>query len=85
MEFQPERWAEPSAEMVRDFVPFSVGSRQCVAKNLAVEELGMAILRVVEGDVLGGARANGEKIVFWEWFNTAVRGRVDVSWPEEGK
>ena len=82
MKFEPERWAKPSAEMLRDFVPFSVGSRQCLAKNLATAELGMAVMRLADEDVLRGATAaQGERIVFHEWFNTAIKGnRVDVWW-----
>ncbi|KAL8713669.1 MAG: hypothetical protein Q9220_002195 [cf. Caloplaca sp. 1 TL-2023] len=91
MAFAPERWLQqqqPSLEMQRDFVPFSVGSRGCLAKNLSFVELGVAVLKTVdEGGLLQGVRAKGE-VVFREWFNTAVEGdRVDVVWERdrEGK
>lgn len=79
--FRPERWLKPSAEMQRDFVPFSVGIRQCIARNLAMAELFMAVKKVVESDVLMGARPAQDKIEVWEWFNVAVKGnKIELSW-----
>ncbi|KAL8667965.1 MAG: hypothetical protein Q9168_007166 [Polycauliona sp. 1 TL-2023] len=81
--FQPERWANPSSEMQRDLVPFSVGIRQCIAKNLATAELFMAVKQVVESDVLRGAQPLEDKIETYEWFNMAIKGnRIDVVWPQ---
>ncbi|KAL8988430.1 MAG: hypothetical protein Q9169_008555 [Polycauliona sp. 2 TL-2023] len=80
--FRPERWANPSQEMQRDFIPFSVGIRQCIAKNLATAELFMAVQQVVESDVLRGAKPVVDKIETYEWFNMAIKGnRIDLVWP----
>lgn len=84
--FKPERWLEsdgysPSAEMQRDFIPFGLGARQCIARNLAMTELVLAAKAIVESNVLGGARAVGEKIEIREWFNSKVKGeRIELSW-----
>ncbi|KAL9586004.1 MAG: hypothetical protein Q9203_004017 [Teloschistes exilis] len=79
--FQPERWLKASAEMQRDFIPFSVGIRQCIARNLAMAELFMAVKKVVESDVLRGARPAQDKIEVWEWFNVAVKGnKIELLW-----
>ncbi|KAL8660288.1 MAG: hypothetical protein Q9202_006699 [Teloschistes flavicans] len=79
--FRPERWLKASAEMQRDFIPFSVGIRQCIARNLAMAELSMAVKKVVESDVLRGAKPAQDKLEVWEWFNTSVKGnRIDLVW-----
>ncbi|KAL8769064.1 MAG: hypothetical protein Q9209_004850 [Squamulea sp. 1 TL-2023] len=80
--FQPDRWAEPTAEMQRDLAPFSLGIRQCIAKNLATMELFMAIKQVAESDVLRGAKPVADEIDVHGWFNTVIKGnRVDLVWP----
>ncbi|KAL9582302.1 MAG: hypothetical protein Q9212_003373 [Teloschistes hypoglaucus] len=79
--FRPERWLKPSAEMQRDFIPFSVGIRQCIAKSLAMAELTLAVKKVVESDILRDARPAQDKIEVWEWFNVAVKGnRIELLW-----
>ncbi|KAL8863147.1 MAG: hypothetical protein Q9178_000522 [Gyalolechia marmorata] len=82
--FRPERWAKPSREMERDLIPFSVGLRQCIARNLATAELFMAVKQVAESDVLRGAKSVVDKIETYEWFNLRIKGnRVDLVWPED--
>ncbi|CCM04277.1 uncharacterized protein FIBRA_06448 [Fibroporia radiculosa] len=60
-EFVPERWidmgAEPKAEMMRAFAPFSIGPRACIGRNLAIMQLHIMVATifrrysfVVEGD-----------------------------------
>lgn len=79
--FKPERWIEPSEEMMRDAIPFGLGSRQCIARNLATVELYCAIARIVEADILGGAKTLKDKIEILEWFNSKVIGeRIDLIW-----
>jgi cytochrome P450 len=79
--FMPERWIEPSEEMVRDAIPFGLGSRQCIARNLATVELFCAVERVAKKDVLKGARTDKDKIEILEWFNSKVVGeRIDLVW-----
>lgn len=81
--FDPDRWSTASdtqlEKMNRDLIPFSVGSRQCIARNLAMTELYAAGAAIVEVGALGGASCVRDKIEIFEWFNARVKGkRVDV-------
>lgn len=68
-------------EMKRDLVPFSVGIRRCIAKNLATAELYMAVEKIVESDILRGAKVVQDKVEVWEWFNVAVKGnKIELIW-----
>ncbi|EXJ93954.1 hypothetical protein A1O1_02347 [Capronia coronata CBS 617.96] len=79
--FKPERWFEPSEEMLRDAIPFGLGARQCIARNLATVELFCAVERVVRADVLKGVKAVKDKVEILEWFNSKVVGeRIDLVW-----
>ncbi|OAP64649.1 hypothetical protein AYL99_00621 [Fonsecaea erecta] len=79
--FRPERWLDPSDEMLRDAIPFGLGSRQCIARNLATVELYCAVARVVEADILRGAQTLTPNIKILEWFNSKVVGeRIDLVW-----
>ncbi|KIW29214.1 uncharacterized protein PV07_05041 [Cladophialophora immunda] len=79
--FRPERWLDPSDEMLRDAIPFGLGSRQCIARNLATVELYAAVARVAEADVLRGAKTLTPNIEILEWFNSKVVGeRIDLAW-----
>lgn len=85
-EFKPERWLEsPPAlldRMNRDHIPFSLGSRGCIARNLAMMELNVTSAAVLESGVLDEARAVGERIEILEWFNSKVRGeRIEIEYP----
>ncbi|OCL15308.1 cytochrome P450 [Glonium stellatum] len=80
-EFIPERWLDPTPEMLRDHIPFGLGSRACIARNLATVELFLAVDGIVRADILKGAKAVGEKIEILEWFNSRVVGeRVEIAW-----
>lgn len=85
-EFRPERWiieAQPEHldKMNRDFIPFSLGSRACIARNLAMMELNLACAAILESGVLDGARNVGDKIEILEWFNSKVRGeRIEIEY-----
>lgn len=80
-EFKPERWFEPSDAMTRDAIPFGLGSRQCIARNLATVELFCAVEKVVRADVLNGAKTVKDKVEIIEWFNSKVVGeRIDLVW-----
>lgn len=80
-EFKPERWNDPSEDMMRDAIPFGLGSRQCIARNLATVELFCAVERLARADALNGARTLKDKIEILEWFNSKVVGeRVDLVW-----
>ncbi|KIW68244.1 hypothetical protein PV04_04201 [Phialophora macrospora] len=79
--FKPERWIDPSEEMMRDAIPFGLGSRQCIARNLATVELYCAVARVLEADILQGATTSKSEIEILEWFNSKVIGeRIDLVW-----
>jgi len=84
--FDPERWSEDSAtkEMLRDFVPFGLGARRCIAQNLAMMELTLAGRAIVESGLLDGARAVSDKVEIIEWFNSKVKGeRIELFWPHK--
>lgn len=81
-EFRPERWLTASEAMNRDAIPFGLGTRQCIARNLATMELHCAVQRLVEADVLRGVRCGKGKIEILEWFNSRVTDeRIDLIWP----
>lgn len=80
--FEPERWLaenHPTEEMNRDHIVFGLGSRQCIARNLATAELFFAVKRIAEEDLLGGMECVGDKIEILEWFNShVVGGKIEL-------
>jgi hypothetical protein len=75
LRFTPERWLEPTNEMLNHFFAFGKGSRGCIAQNLGTLELTMAILKIVEADLLRGSSIVGnDAIRLKEWFNSRVEG-----------
>lgn len=79
--FKPERWANATPAMQRDWVPFGLGPRQCIARNLAMVELAFAVRALARENVLEGAYVLEEKIEVLEWFNAVViGGKIEVSW-----
>ena len=80
--FNPERWLNsPTSEMQRDFIPFGLGPRQCIARNLATQELFLAVRAIARARLLDGARPVGEKIEILEWFNSRVIGeKIELAW-----
>lgn len=79
--FIPERWLNAPEELQRDWIPFGIGSRACIARNLATVELFMAVEKLAESDVLAGSRAVGKKIEIMEWFNSKVKEeKVELMW-----
>ncbi|KEF50931.1 uncharacterized protein A1O9_13011 [Exophiala aquamarina CBS 119918] len=80
-EFRPERWLKASREMDRDYIPFGVGFRRCIAMNLALVELYCAIHKLVEYDLLSDAQPCEDGIELKEWFNSkVVGGTIDLKW-----
>lgn len=74
-DFNPERWLHqnsPTDSMKRDLIAFGHGTRQCIARNLAVAELSKAITMLVAEDNLGSLRIVDEQINIREWFNSHV-------------
>ncbi|GAB7349663.1 hypothetical protein MBLNU459_g0337t1 [Dothideomycetes sp. NU459] len=83
LEFRPDRWTDDAAtpDMLRDSIPFGLGARQCIARNLAMAELTLAGRAIVESGVLDGAEAVGDKVEIVEWFNSHVVGeKIEVVW-----
>jgi cytochrome P450 len=81
LDFSPERWLEPTEAMKRDSIPFGLGTRQCIARNLASMELYCAVQRLVEEDVLRGAGVVQENVVILEWFNSkVVDEKIELVW-----
>ncbi|OHF01813.1 cytochrome P450 [Colletotrichum orchidophilum] len=82
--FRPERWVEPSEGMLRDAIPFGLGPRQCIARNLASSELFWAVRALGISGVLDGARPTGlmkDGIIVDEWFNSKVPGHaIELVW-----
>jgi cytochrome P450 len=80
--FKPERWLNDSTpEMHRDWIPFSLGARGCIARNLAWMELQFAVYEVVRQDVLKGATVLDQEIRIHEWFNSGlIGGRLELVW-----
>ena len=67
--------------MQRDFIPFGLGSRQCIARNLAMTELVLATRAIVRENVLEGAQPVCEKIEYLEWFNSRIKGeKIELVW-----
>lgn len=67
--------------MVRDWLPFGIGPRQCIARSLAMVELAFAVRALARENVLSGAKVVEEKIEVLEWFNAVVvGGKIGVVW-----
>ncbi|KAI0481332.1 cytochrome P450 [Xylariaceae sp. FL0804] len=89
--FVPERWLpaadEPAAEWAarrlreRNMLPYGLGARACLGRNLANHQLYYVLKEVMESDVLEGARTCAEKIDIIEWFNAEIRGHeLEIEW-----
>eukprot|EP00669_Euglena_mutabilis_P001861 TRINITY_DN12446_c0_g1_i1.p2 TRINITY_DN12446_c0_g1~~TRINITY_DN12446_c0_g1_i1.p2 ORF type:complete len:263 (+),score=60.51 TRINITY_DN12446_c0_g1_i1:723-1511(+) len=46
-EFRPDRWLHPDPKLEALFIPFSAGLRNCVAQNLAMVELRVALAGIM--------------------------------------
>lgn len=82
-DFQPERWLEGNVtpEATKSFFAFGAGSRACIARNLATVELYMTTEKLVERDVLRGAKVCQEEVEIYEWFNSSVKGeKIELVW-----
>lgn len=72
--FRPERWLQPTDAMLNNFFAFGKGTRACIAQNLGTAELVWATIKVVQADLLRGARIVDKEIQILEWFNSRVKG-----------
>jgi cytochrome P450 len=81
LDFNPERWQNATERMIRDSIPFGLGTRQCIARNLATMELYCAVQRLVKEAALNGARCCSDRIDILEWFNSKVVGeKIELQW-----
>ncbi|KAL4885567.1 cytochrome P450 [Aspergillus karnatakaensis] len=81
--FKPERWLDPTDEMLNNFFAFGKGTRACIAQNLALVELTLAIWKVAQKDALKGARIVNDSIEILEWFNSRVKGEeILIQWEQ---
>ncbi|KAI1087243.1 cytochrome P450 [Rostrohypoxylon terebratum] len=86
--FRPERWLDDGTDrglrrpgMEKSMIPFGVGSRACIGKNLAQQQLHDAVVAIVDSEVLEGARTCQERIEIIEWFNADIKGHhLDIKW-----
>ncbi|OAX78227.1 hypothetical protein ACJ72_07469 [Emergomyces africanus] len=81
-EFMPERWLDCTPEMLRNSIPFGMGSRQCIARNFASAVVWWTAEALVRADVLQGLKpVVGVDIEIMEWFNAKViAGKIELHW-----
>lgn len=88
--FRPERWLDEQIggdtalrkpHMERSLLMFGAGSRSCIGKNLAQQQIWESVKAVVKSNVLEGARTCQDKIELVEWFNAEIKDhRLDIQW-----
>ena len=89
-EFRPERWLDAdeksTTRMNASIITFGAGNRQCIARNLATQEVRAAIEALAKNEILEGMRTVNSTIEKIEWFNTVFKGdgRMDVWVPCDG-
>lgn len=91
-EYHPDRWLDEDnasqswseaqkKKMERDLIPFSIGSRACIARNFATHVLFVATKAIVESSVLEGARTCTETIELEEFFNVQIKDhKLEIKW-----
>lgn len=90
-EFRPQRWMSGRGEGQQDeqarrimdkaSFPFGLGSRACIGRNLAMQQLFATVSAVAKSGVLEGATTCTEKIELVEWFNAEIKGHhLDIQW-----
>ncbi|KAF3769423.1 cytochrome P450 [Cryphonectria parasitica EP155] len=85
--FQPERWLSSSGEIQarrireRNLIPFGLGSRACLGREIAEKQLYVVMKEVIKSRVLEGAWTCTEKIDIIEWFNAEIKGhKLEIAW-----
>ncbi|KAL6154830.1 hypothetical protein ACJQWK_01335 [Exserohilum turcicum] len=79
--FSPERWLNPTEDMLKYWFAFGAGSRACIARNLATVELQFATERLGRSGILDGARIVQSEVDIYEWFNSKVKGgKIELVW-----
>jgi cytochrome P450 len=79
--FRPERWLDDETDsglrrpgMDKAMIPFGAGTRACIGKNLAQQQLHDTVMAVIDSEVLDGARTCEDRIEMIEWFNGDIKG-----------
>lgn len=71
-EFRPERWLESSEDKLRDMnalhMPFGLGSRTCIGKNISLLEISKVIPQLVRKFDIQAVGAGGELPARCAWF-----------------
>lgn len=90
--FRPERWLGDGRsegydriDMERNMIPFGVGLRACIGKNLALRQLyetiGAMFQTSIGEHLLEGAKTRQKQIEMIEWFNGEIKDhRLDIEW-----
>ncbi|KAJ5810399.1 cytochrome P450 [Penicillium pulvis] len=75
--FYPERWLTSTKEMDMSLTPFSLGRRNCIGQNLALEELYVAVEVIMRSGLVFklGREMEGWEMEMEDRFNIAPRGR----------
>lgn len=67
--------------MERSLLMFGAGSRSCIGKNLAQQQILESVKALVKSNVLEGAKTCQGKIELVEWFNAEIKDhRLDIQW-----
>ncbi|KAI0452936.1 cytochrome P450 [Xylaria acuta] len=83
-QFVPERWINPSSDMIRDSFYFGQGPRQCIARNLASIMLCWGAEALIRSDVLRGAKPVKGNSEMYQWFNAvSCSGKNELVWEQD--
>ena len=62
-------------------MPFGLGTRQCIARTMAMYQMHLALYELVRADCFRGARPAKQRIEISETFNAKViGGAIDIVW-----
>ncbi|KAH6691824.1 sterigmatocystin biosynthesis P450 monooxygenase [Leptodontidium sp. MPI-SDFR-AT-0119] len=74
LQFQPERWLEPTQEMKDAWLPFGGGSRVCIGLHLAQSELSLAAAKFFKECSTTKVRTRDEDMELENYFLVAPKG-----------